>query len=150
MQPEVKARMLRESIGGSSPWMDVEGSSMGRAIPSGGRVRLALAAGPRFGEVWAFCAADGSVIVHRCIGRRAGCYRFRGDASGADPLVPPVRLIGRVVAVESGGAVRALRPWSRWTGGGRLALRVLARRVVAWAPERVRSALRRIAGRGRR
>jgi hypothetical protein len=142
--------MLRESIGDSSLWMDVEGASMGSAIPSGSRVRLTLAPAPRFGEVWAYCAADGSIVVHRCLGRLGEGFRFRGDAAGADPPVVPVRLIGRVEAIESRGAVRVVRPWSRWIGGCRLAARTLAGRLYAQAPSPLRSALRRVAGRDRR
>ncbi|MQA00009.1 MAG: hypothetical protein GEU80_11885 [Dehalococcoidia bacterium] len=124
---------------------------MGRAIRSGSRVRLIVAERPRFGEVWAFCTEDGRVVVHRCIARRSGRYRFHGDTSGPDAPVPLDRLIGRAIEVEDrGGEVRTLRFASGAATAARLRTLDDARRAVRALPSPARNAVRWVLRRPRR
>ena len=61
--------------------------------------------------MWAFCDDSGSIVVHRCRGRRGGLFVFEGDATGrADRPVDRSRLIGRVRAIRTEGGIRRLGP----------------------------------------
>jgi hypothetical protein len=81
----------------------VRGGSMAPLLADGDRVELAPARWPLPGDVVAFQAVDGRLVVHRLLGYRwsAGglaCVT-QGDASpDPDPPVPRDRLLGRVVA----------------------------------------------------
>lgn len=58
---------------------------------------------PKWGEVWAFVAPEGSVTVHRVLGRNLrGLWVMRGDGApmtdgpvGAGSLVGPVHMLRR-------------------------------------------------------
>ncbi len=81
----------------------VRGGSMAPLLADGDRVELAPAGWPLPGDVVAFAAADGRLVVHRVLGYRwaAGgiACLTQGDASpDPDPPVPRRRLLGRVVA----------------------------------------------------
>ena len=135
-RPETVAGALRSAAAGRDLWLDVAGGSMGRAVAGGGSVLVGGAGGrPRVGEVWAFCDAEGRVVVHRCRGGGPGTWVFEGDAVGRrDRPVPEDLLIGRVRAVrDPGGAVRPLGRADRWRGtvgiGVRRARRFLRRSV---------------------
>lgn len=76
---------------------------------------------PRVGEVWAYVAAAGDVVVHRAAGHRRGLAVFVGDANpGRDELVDRERLVGLVVDVERAGVLATVprqsgvRPLTRW------------------------------------
>ena len=106
---------------------------MAPLLRDGDRVELAPARWPLPGDLVAFEAGDGRLVVHRLLGYRwtAGglaCVT-QGDASPApDPPVPRARLLGRVVAPA------AVLP----TAGRRgRALLALARRALAGAARRL-------------
>jgi hypothetical protein len=97
--PAVTARLLRRWVEREAEArLPVGGTSMAPTIGQPGEVLLVPASRPRRGEVWAFGAASGEVLVHRCRGTGpAGSYRFRGDALITDDTpVPADRLVGRV------------------------------------------------------
>ena len=112
-------------LAGGPLWLDVAGTSMGWSIPDGARVRVVAADRPRSGQVWAFCAPEGAIVVHRA--RRVGRDGtvFQGDACvAADPPAAADRLVGRVIEVSvAGGTLR----WGRWAG----ALQRVPRAAVA-------------------
>jgi hypothetical protein len=130
-------------------WIPVSGRSMGWSIPDGARVLVEPGGAPRAGEVWAFCDAHGTVVVHRA--RRPTSpahWRFQGDARvRADPPATADRLVGRVVAVRHGDRRLARLRWGRAAGlvqraprmvvaaGARASRRLRRGRVPA--PERV-------------
>lgn len=134
-RPETIASALRRAAGERALWLDVSGASMGRAIVPGSRVLVAgapTAPTPQAGEIWAFCAVNGTLLVHRSRGRtRDGRWRFEGDANGyADAAVPSSHLIGRVVAVEHEGRVREVARRDRAVGRLRLVGRRGSRRLA--------------------
>ena len=91
---------------------------------------------PRQGEVWAFCDAEVSIVVHRCRGRRREGWLFEGDAVGrADPVVPESWLIGRVVSIRHDHAERRVGRGDRVMGTVAIAAR-RARRVLRRAGRR--------------
>lgn len=130
MRPETLAAGLRQSAARSSVlWLDASGSSMMPVILPGQRIAIAPAPRPRWGEVWAYCDADGRVLAHRCRGRSRGGYVFQGDATlRLEPPAPPDRLIGRVVAIAESDRVRRLGWRDRWTRGLTRQLYLEARR----------------------
>lgn len=106
-RPERIASALRLTIESKPLWLETSGGSMGRSIVPGSEILVASATRPRRGEVWAFCDDAGTIVAHRCRGRRATAYLFEGDAVGrADLPVPHERLVGRVVASRSGSELR--------------------------------------------
>ena len=117
---------------------------MGRTIRPGSSVQIVAGDTPRFGEIWAFCNAEGAVVVHRYLGRDGGDYRFQGDATGADLPASPDLIIGRVTAVERRGDARAVHRFDRWIGGARLRALNAARPAARALPPRVRRALLRL------
>ena len=117
---------------------------MGRTIRAGSSVQIVAGDTPRFGEIWAFCNPEGSVVVHRYLGGDGGGYRFQGDASGADLPASPELIIGRVAAVERRGVVRTVRRSDRWIGGARLRALNAARPAARALPPRARRALLRL------
>ena len=105
---------------------------MAGAILPGSRVLIVARTEPRWGEIWSFCDQKGTLVVHRCRGRRGPGWLFQGDVvSTPDGVVPAARLIGRVVAVERKGRVRTLRSYTRWIGGSVQAAKRLRRAVRA-------------------
>lgn len=123
--------MLRRDVSNRPRWIDVDGPSMGAAIPAGARVRVVGATRPRRGEVWAFCLPDATVVIHRYRRVRHGRLQFQGDASPwPDELIGAELLIGRVAAVDAGGDTRRLDRW--WVLGRdrvRLDVAALGRRL---------------------
>ncbi len=90
-------------------WVQVSGASMGRAIRGGAEVLVTAADAPRRGEVWAFRAREGHLVVHRFLGARGDQLWFKGDAnSRTDVPVTADDLVGRVVAWRDGGRIRRL------------------------------------------
>lgn len=135
-RPETVAGALRQAAAGDRElWLDVSGTSMGRAIVGGGSVLVGPRPRPRVGEVWAFCDDAGRIVVHRCRGRAGGAWVFEGDAVGRrDAPVAADRLIGRVGAVrDAEGRVRRLggadRVWGVAAIGVRRAGRLVRRSV---------------------
>ncbi len=134
--PETMARLLRRRAESGTLWIDTTGSSMGRAIPDGARVRLVVAARPRRGEVWAICTDDSRVIVHRALGVVDGRWWLQGDANQTpDRPVGLERLIGRVDEIDVAGHRQRLGPFRRLVGRARL--------DVAAARKRARASARR-------
>jgi hypothetical protein len=110
------AGVLRRRLEDGARWMDVDGRSMGAAIPAGAKVLVNGSPRPRRGEIWAFCLPDGTVVVHRYRRMIGGRHCFQGDATRwADEPVDGALLIGRVTMVDAGGRVRRF-------GAGQLAL----------------------------
>lgn len=92
----------------------VRGGSMAPLLADGDRVELAPARWPLPGDVVAFRAGDGRLVVHRLLGYRWAAGGFacvtQGDASpDPDPPVARERLLGRVVAPASALPSPALR-----------------------------------------
>lgn len=120
------ARALRASAASGELWLPVRGGSMGRSLRSGSTVRVVPGARPRRGEVWAFCTAGGTILVHRYRRAAGGEFIFRGDARAADDAaVPASRLVGRVVEVQRDGRRRRLGIGDRVVG---LAVRAARRK----------------------
>ena len=118
MEPETLAAGLRSAAERGSLQLPTVGTSMGGVIRAGDRAVVTTGGKPRWGEVWVFCTTEGAVTVHRCRGRRAGGWIFRGDKRARpDPLVTADRLVGRVVAVERAGIRRRLGVGDRWGRG---------------------------------
>jgi hypothetical protein len=128
----------------------VEGMSMGRTLPPGSRIRIALAP-PRayhVGEVIAF-VAGGQVVVHRVVhrGRARGGRGYlltRGDAPLApDEPVAEDAILGVVTGVDRDGqwVPPGPRPWQ--TQRARLARRLLLLLVAGglWISPRVAQGL---------
>jgi hypothetical protein len=87
-------------------------------ILAGSEVRVeARSRRPRIAEIWAFCDANGVVVVHRYRKRDAeGRWIFRGDNRKLrDEPVDPQLLIGVVTHVRRAGIVRRFAIWSRLT-----------------------------------
>lgn len=88
-------------------------------ILAGNEVRVvARARRPRIAEIWAFCDANGTIVVHRYRMRdAAGRSVFRGDGQPwRDDPVPDDLLIGLVTHVRQGEIVRrfAIRERLGW------------------------------------
>jgi hypothetical protein len=111
-------------------WFLVDGDSMGRLIPRGSEVLVAPGRRPRPGEVWAFCRANGDLVVHRHRRGARGEHVFQGDAKARpDDPVGDDQLVGRVVAVRREGQVRELGARDRITGWSVKTLRILGARA---------------------
>jgi hypothetical protein len=130
---EVVASVLRQRLERGELWIDVAGDSMRPCLVAPARVRLRAARRPRAGQVWAFAAPDGSIVVHRCMGRlRGGAYGFRGDSAPYDdPPVTRDRLIGRMIGGRDARGAR-----SPGFGGSRVA-RYQVRRALRWVRRKV-------------
>ena len=125
---------------GGSVRLVARGHSMTPAIRDGDRVELEpLGSPPRPGDVLA-CEADGSLVIHRLVGRPGGRLELRGDAAPArdQPLAPGAAL-GRVVRVERGG-----RPVLLGLGPERVLLAWLSRHGVLRALARCRELVRSV------
>ena len=127
---ESLARLLRSRAGSEPLRIEVSGSSMGQRIVSGSSVWVSAADRPRWGEIWAFCELQ-ATVVHRYVGRRDGRNRFWGDGNlEADALVDDALLIGRVIGIEApGGGRRPVEPrreiaWAAYVGVRRLPRRL--------------------------
>jgi Peptidase S24-like len=132
VSPEAVAAVLRKRVAKGPVWLDVSGSSMGSAIPSGARVLVQGRATPRRGEVWAFCTAGGNVVVHRFRRNRGGQLWFQGDANAwVDVPIDASLLIGRVNTIDVDGRRRRLGAAA--TTRARLALDLRAIRRAARA-----------------
>lgn len=129
------ALLLRRRVAQAPTWLPVVGGSMGRTIRTGSKVLVSAGDEPRFGEVWAFCNAQGILVVHRFVRRRKGAFYFQGDAHWPDSPVPRDLMVGRVRRVRYQGRERRLGGHDRLTGGARLVFlqraRALARRLGA-------------------
>lgn len=92
---------------GSIGRVQVAGESMTPLIGDGDRVRVRAGARLSRGDVVVACTR-GTLVVHRVTGRKAGLVVLRGDNSPiGDPPVRPEDILGRVTAVERGGALTA-------------------------------------------
>lgn len=106
----------------------IEGGSMGRTLPPGARIRIALAERPSYaaGEVVAFLAGS-QVIVHRVIhrGQRGAAHGYlitQGDATLVpDPPVNADHVLGAVIGIQREG---------RWTAVDALWRRTARARTV--------------------
>ena len=137
--PETIASVMRRAAAAGTLWLDASGTSMGTSVVSGDKVLVGPALRPRQGEVWAFCNANSSIVVHRCRGRRREGWLFEGDAVGrADPVVSESWLIGRVISIRHDHAEHRVGLSDRVVGTAAIAAR-RARRVVR---RTVRRALR--------
>jgi hypothetical protein len=87
-------------------------------------------AAPRLGDVVAYAELEGDrVVVHRVVGTRGGAWLVKGDNNpGADGLVVPAQIIGRVTRVERGG-----RDVSLGLGPERWLIARLARSGLLWS-----------------
>jgi hypothetical protein len=115
--PAAKAAILRRGAAATPMAIDVKGSSMATAIPDGARVLVVAGDRPRRGEVWAFVADDGTVVVHRFRRQRDGVLWLQGDGNQrVDRPVTPEMLIGRVLATDVDGRRRRLGRLDRIRG----------------------------------
>jgi hypothetical protein len=129
--PETITRLLRRRAEVGTLWIDTVGSSMGRAVPDGARVRVVAVSRPHRGEVWAMCSDDGRVIVHRVLGVVDGRWWLQGDANRApDPPVELERLIGRVDEIDIDGRRRQLGAFDRVIARARLDIAAMWNRVA--------------------
>jgi hypothetical protein len=125
-----KAAALRQRASTQQMWFGVDGDSMGRLIPRGSEVLVAPGRRPRPGEVWAFCRANGDLVVHRHRHGARGAHVFQGDAkAGPDDRVGDEQLIGRVVAVRRDGHVHELGTRDRIAGWSVKTVRILGARA---------------------
>jgi hypothetical protein len=107
-RPDEVAALLRASAR-ESVWLPVDGTSMFPTIKAGSQVRVvARARRPRIAEIWAFCDANGTIVVHRYRKRDAeDRLLFRGDNQvWRDPPVTDDHLIGLVTHTRRGDIVR--------------------------------------------
>ncbi len=114
--------------------------SMAPAIAAGARVEVAGQRRYRRGDVVVFANSAGDLVVHRLLGRRRvrGSVHLvtRGDAAPrADGLVPPERVVGRVVGGECAPRVADVPAGDRLRAAGRF-LGYLAGRVRARVADR--------------
>ena len=124
LEPNVEASLLRQRVARAPLWVTVQGPSMGKAIGGGDRVLVSRALKPRRGEIWAFVDDGGNLVVHRFRSEYNRRHWFVGDANVVDDRpVTAVRIVGRVVEVESNGRRRRLGTASRIVGRARLDLR---------------------------
>ena len=96
------ARLLRSRLGTGELELPVEGASMGSTIDAGSTVEVVGAPRARPGEIWAFVAAEGTILVHRI--RHVDDEVFTGRGVGNrrdDAPLPSNWLIGRVIASTS-------------------------------------------------
>lgn len=99
-------------------------------IDSGSTVQVHAGSAPRVGEIWAFTADDGTIVVHRVRHVSADTIVCRGTGNRFDDEpVGHQRLVGTVVSVTTSAGTR------RFGGGDRL---------LAAVEFRVRSTLRRL------
>jgi hypothetical protein len=127
---KVAADLMRQRVAASPLWLPVRGASMQPAIVDGTEVQLVRGMRPRRGELWAFCNADGDVVVHRCRRRETDVYVFAGDAQLiADPPVHDDQIIGKVVAIRVDGATRSVTARDRWVWKAKNARRALRARL---------------------
>ena len=102
--------MSRESSTSAVPpalrWIPVHGDSMWPSLRSGDLAGVEpLHGAPRPGEV-VLARFDHALVLHRVRWCDAGVLSLRGDNSPSeDPLLPPSRVLGRVLRVRRGGVV---------------------------------------------
>ncbi len=95
--PHPSARLLRDRAAAGGLELPAEGTSMRPTIDPGTILAVEASDRPRPGEVWAFVADDGQIVIHRFWRRNAAGLVFRGDANAhPDPPVRPDQLVGRV------------------------------------------------------
>lgn len=86
-----------------------KGSSMLPHLDAGRRVSVERQP-LRFGDLAAFVADDGRIVVHRYVGRVGRRLLLLGDANPRfDPLISPEQIVGRVVSVDGGAAPERYR-----------------------------------------
>ncbi|MDQ1464592.1 MAG: Peptidase S24-like [Actinomycetota bacterium] len=126
-RPDEVAALLR-SGSGDGIWLPVDGVSMLPTISAGSEVWVtSRTRRPRIAEVWAFCDANSTIVVHRYRRRDpAGRFVFRGDnVRRADAAVDAAQLVGIVTRVRRSGATTTVGLGARvsWLGR-RLAARL--------------------------
>jgi SOS-response transcriptional repressor LexA len=128
--PQTRADLLRRAAAARPLWLDVHGESMGTTITSGSSVRIEPAGAPRRGQIWAFCADDGRVLVHRYLGARGELVWLKGDANrDTDAPVHRVLLVGVVREIERDGRRRRVGRWRDVVGRIRLDVHASWQRV---------------------
>jgi hypothetical protein len=124
------ARLLHRAAAASPLWIPARGRSMGWTVPSGCDVLVTPSVHPRPGELWAYCAPSGAVVVHRYRKRTRAGHVLQGDACvRADPPIPSAVLVGRVIAVRTDGRVRPVRWTQHLVGVGQR----VPRNIIAFA-----------------
>lgn len=118
------AELLAEAARAGEAELVARGASMGSALPDGARLRVESRRRYRAGDVLVFLNTTGQLVAHRMLGRMPGPggWRFvmRGDrAPAADGLVPPARVIGRLVGGDADPRLWRVPPRDRvraWVG----------------------------------
>jgi len=124
------AALLRRRVAARPMWLPVRGMSMQPSILDGWEVLLVPASRPRRGEVWAFCRADGDIVVHRNRQFADGEFVFCGDVQQiADDPVHDDQLIGRVAAIRGADGLRKVTARARFVWRARHAPRALRARL---------------------
>lgn len=128
--PDAVAALLRGRAEHAAIELPVSGDSMAGDIDSGSTATVVHAARPRVGEIWAFVADDGGIVVHRIREHDGRMVTGRGTGNRYDDdPVPVSRLVGRVVAArDADGHTRRFGPLDRRRAAASLHLRRLARR----------------------
>jgi len=125
------AALMRRRVVADPMWLHVRGMSMAPSILDGWEVQLVPGSRPRRGEVWAFCSAQGDIVVHRHCRFADGTHRFRGDAQQhGDAPIDDDQLIGRVVAIRGNDTTRKIRSRDRFAWRARQARRALRARLT--------------------
>jgi hypothetical protein len=143
------AGLMAEVLGKGVPFrFEARGESMHPAVRDGDVLTVAPLEGRslRPGDVVAFVhPGTGGVRVHRVVALDGGRYVLKGDnALGADPLVEPGGILGRVVGLERDGRQRRLGPAPLAAAVARLSRTPWFTRVA----RRARRAFLRPGGRG--
>jgi hypothetical protein len=139
MSRPVAAELLREWLEAGPAWLALSGDSMRPTLSPGARLLVVDARGARLGtgDLVVFEAA-GRLVCHRAVRvrRRSGAVLAKGDHPRTRPAwVRRSRVVARVVAVERGGARRAVD-----TAAGRALGRAVA--LVSLLGNATRPALR--------
>lgn len=117
-QPMSRAHVLRTAATRSPLWLPVEGASMLPRLAGGSRVLISPGRRLRRGAVYAFYDRNGTLFVHRYVGRRRGGCLFHGDARPRSRVerADPEWVVGRAAVVETatGSYPVGSRRWEAW------------------------------------
>lgn len=130
--PDTLARLLRRRADEGGLEVVVEGSSMGDVIASDSTVSIGSYRKARPGEVWAFVADTGRVVVHRVRRFEEGLVVTRGAGNSIDDHpISPARLIGPVMrATAPNGSTRTFATADRVRSAVSFRVRALLRRLL--------------------
>jgi len=128
--PDVVVKLLRARLRERDLELPVTGSSMRGVIDSGSIVTVTAANNPRLGEVWAFAADEGQIVVHRIrhLGLETATPRGIGNPVDDRP-VSRSRLIGRVKSARGRIGISRFETKDRIAADFAFRVRAIARRA---------------------